>query len=145
MVDHAQHVTVRPGHPVRRESRVPGWWPPAGDGGGNQLVVDTDPPDGGTVGQIVVAGPDEDERRVLAPGIAEYLRAAADLEAGEVGDGVRVDVRADRRPVRHLVGRRRSAVSGPSGAGRRPVAVRVAVRWPAGPAATAVRTGRSGS
>ncbi len=90
MADHAEHVTVRPGDAVRREYWVPGWWPLAEDGGGNQLVVDTDPPAGGTVGQIVVAGPDEDERRVLAPGIAAYLRAlaAADLVTGEVGDGV---------------------------------------------------------
>lgn len=34
------------------------------------------------VGQIVVAGPDEDERRVMAPGLAAYppLLAEADLD-----------------------------------------------------------------
>ncbi|MBW0116738.1 SMI1/KNR4 family protein, partial [Pseudonocardia abyssalis] len=75
MADHAEHVTVRAGDPVRREYWLPGWWPLAEDGGGNVLVVDTDPAEGGTVGQIVVAGPDEDERRRLAPGVTEYLRA----------------------------------------------------------------------
>lgn len=90
MADHAEHVTVRPGDPARREYWLPGWWPLAEDGGGNALVVDTDPADGGTVGQIVVAGPDEDQRRVLAPGVTAYLRllAVADLGTEDVGDGV---------------------------------------------------------
>lgn len=90
MAVHAEHVTVRAGDPVRKEYWVRGWWPLAEDGGGNVLVVDTDPAPGGTVGQIVVAGPDEDERRMLAPGVTEYLRAlaAADLVSEEVGDGV---------------------------------------------------------
>lgn len=85
-----EHVTVRAGDPVRRAYWHAGWWPLAEDGGGNVLVVDTDPAPGGTVGQVVVAGPDEDERRVLAPGLAAYLRAlaAADLESEEVGDDV---------------------------------------------------------
>ncbi|QJY49100.1 SMI1/KNR4 family protein [Pseudonocardia broussonetiae] len=87
---HAEYVTVRPGDPVRRAYWLAGWWPLAEDGGGNVLVVDTDPAPGGTVGQVVVAGPDEDERRVLAPGVAAYLRAlaAADLETEEVDEGV---------------------------------------------------------
>lgn len=90
MADHAEHITVRPGDPVRKEYWLPGWWPLAEDGGGNVLVVDTDPAEGGTTGQIVVAGPDEDQRRVLAPGVTAYLRllAAADLEVEDVGDGV---------------------------------------------------------
>lgn len=91
MAGHAEQVTVRPGDAVRGEYWVAGWWPLAEDGGGNVLVVDTDPPAGGVVGQIVVAGPDEDQRRVLAPGVAAYLRAlaAADLVSEDVGDGVR--------------------------------------------------------
>jgi cell wall assembly regulator SMI1 len=91
MADHAAAVVLRAGDPpVRREYWAPGWWPLALDGGGNALVVDTDPPPGGTVGQIVVTGPDEDERRVLAPGVRAYLvaLAAADLVEEEVDEGV---------------------------------------------------------
>lgn len=40
------------------------WWPLAEDGGGNHLMVDTAPPPGGTPGQIIASGPDEDQRRV---------------------------------------------------------------------------------
>ena len=44
-------------------------------------------------GSVLVAGPDEDERRVLAPGVAAYLEAllAADLDAPDpdaLADGV---------------------------------------------------------
>lgn len=54
------------------------------------MLVDTDPAPRGTVGQVVVAGRDADERRVLTPGPAAYLRApaAAELESEEVGDDV---------------------------------------------------------
>jgi cell wall assembly regulator SMI1 len=74
MADHAGFVTVRGDDPVLGEYWVPGWWPLARDGGGNALAVDLTPAPGGTAGQVVVMGPDEDERRVLAPGIAAYLR-----------------------------------------------------------------------
>ncbi len=45
------------------------------------------------VGQIVVAGPDEDERRVMAPGFAAYLRllGGPDLDSPDpdaAADGV---------------------------------------------------------
>lgn len=83
-------VTVREGDGIRREYWWRGWWPLGADGGGNVLVVDTDPAPGGTVGQIVVAGRDEDERRSPAPGLAAWMRAlaAADLEVDEVDEGV---------------------------------------------------------
>ena len=63
------------------------------DGGGNHLMVDLDPPPGGTVGQVLVAGPDEDERRVLAPGVGAYLAALLDADldppdADQLADGV---------------------------------------------------------
>jgi len=73
-------------------TRAP-WWPLAEDGGGNHLMVDLDPPPGGTVGQVLVAGPDEDERRVLAPGVGAYLAALLDADldppdADQLADGV---------------------------------------------------------
>jgi cell wall assembly regulator SMI1 len=78
-------ITVRGHDPVARVYSHPGWWPLAEDGGGNNLMVDTAPEPGGSVGQIVVAGPDEDERRVLAPDLPSYLRllAATDLDGPE--------------------------------------------------------------
>jgi cell wall assembly regulator SMI1 len=81
------HVTVRAGDPVLAHYWDAGWWPLAVDGGGNALVVDTVPEPGGAVGQIVVAGPDEDERRVVGTGVGDYLRRL--IAAGpEVDDAV---------------------------------------------------------
>jgi hypothetical protein len=75
-------ITVRGDGPVHRAYTRAGWWPLAEDGGGNHLMVDLDPAPGGTVGQVIVASPDEDERRVLAPGVGAYLDAllAAELD-----------------------------------------------------------------
>ena len=55
-------------------------------------MVDLEPPPGGTLGQVLVAGPDEDERRVLAPTLAAYLQALLDAELddpepGAMGEG----------------------------------------------------------
>lgn len=86
-------VTVRAGDPVRARYWDAGWWPLAVDGGGNALVVDTVPEPGGTVGQIVVAGPDEDERRVVGTGVGDYLRRL--IAAGPQVDDAVVDP-ADR-------------------------------------------------
>ncbi|ANY08759.1 SMI1/KNR4 family protein [Pseudonocardia sp. HH130630-07] len=93
MVGH-EHVTVRAGDPVRAHYWDPGWWPLAVDGGGNALVVDTVPEPGGDPGQIVVAGPDEDERRRVGRGLVDYLGrlTASVLPVPEVHDG-------DDRPV----------------------------------------------
>ncbi|GAA1396434.1 hypothetical protein GCM10009613_47650 [Pseudonocardia kongjuensis] len=79
-------ITVRAGDPVRARYWDPGWWPLATDGGGNSIAVDTVPEPGGTVGQLVVAGPDEDERRLVGTGVADYLRrlAASPLPAPPV-------------------------------------------------------------
>jgi cell wall assembly regulator SMI1 len=86
-------ITVRGGDPVHRVYTRAPWWPLAEDGGGNHLMVDLDPPPGGTVGQVLVAGPDEDERRVLAPGIGAYLAALLDADldppdADQLAEGV---------------------------------------------------------
>lgn len=74
MTDFDSAITVRGDDPVRCVYWDLAWWPLAMDGGGNFLAVDTVPEPGGTVGQVIVAGPDEDERRVLATGIGDYLR-----------------------------------------------------------------------
>lgn len=86
-------ITVRHGDAVHAVYTRAAWWPFAEDGGGNALWVDTDPPPGGTVGQVLVAGPDEDERRVLAPDLATYLErlAAAQLDPPDpdaLADGI---------------------------------------------------------
>ena len=49
----------------------------ARDGGGNAYAVDLSPAPGGTYGQVILHEPDEDERRVLAPGIAAFMADAA--------------------------------------------------------------------
>lgn len=72
--DFDEYIEVRDGDPVLARYWDPGWWPLAVDGGGNALVVDTVPTEGGTVGQIVVAGPDEDQRRRVGTGVLDYLR-----------------------------------------------------------------------
>lgn len=82
-------ITVRGDDPVYAEYWRPGWLPFALDGGGNAYAVDLSPPPGGTYGQIIVIGPDEDRRRILAPGIAALLadasarRPALDHSQGE--------------------------------------------------------------
>ncbi|MFC5137340.1 SMI1/KNR4 family protein [Actinomycetospora rhizophila] len=85
-------ITVRGDDPVHRVYTRAPWWPLAEDGGGNHLMVDLEPPPGGTLGQVLVAGPDEDERRVLAPTLAAYLQALLDAELddpepGAMGEG----------------------------------------------------------
>jgi cell wall assembly regulator SMI1 len=86
-------ITVRGDDPVHRSYTRAAWWPLAEDGGGNHLMVDLAPPPGGAVGQVLVAGPDEDERRVLAPSITAYLTAllATELDpptADQLAEGV---------------------------------------------------------
>jgi cell wall assembly regulator SMI1 len=68
---------ARAGDPVHPDYWRPGWFPFATDGGGNAYAVDLSPPPGGTYGQVIVIGRDEDERRVLAPSLTEFLRRTA--------------------------------------------------------------------
>lgn len=67
-------ITVRGTDPVYREYWSPGWLPFSIDGGGNSYAVDLSPAPGGTVGQIIIMGPDEDHRRVLAPSLSAWLQ-----------------------------------------------------------------------
>jgi cell wall assembly regulator SMI1 len=86
-------VAVRGGDPVKPRYTCAGWIPFATDGGGNSLAADLAPEPGGTVGQVIVTGPDEDLRRVLAPSVRGLLeRCAARLRdpgmLPEIADGV---------------------------------------------------------
>jgi cell wall assembly regulator SMI1 len=80
-------ISVRNSDPVYSEYWRPGWLPFSIDGGGNSYAVDLSPPSGGTYGQVIVIGSDEDLRRVLAPSISRFLEFAAtrrlDLQEGE--------------------------------------------------------------
>jgi len=53
------------------------WIPFATDGGGNSLAVDLAPEPGGSAGQVIVIGSDEDARRVIAPSVVALLRLCA--------------------------------------------------------------------
>jgi cell wall assembly regulator SMI1 len=75
--DFDAHVEVRPGDPVRKHYANLRWLPFARDGGGNSYAVDMDPAEGGRMGQVIVIGPDEDLRRVLAPSLKEFLVASS--------------------------------------------------------------------
>lgn len=85
-------VDVRGTDPVMPVYTSPDWVGFATDGGGNQLAVDLAPLPGGTVGQVIVIGSDEDLRRVVAPGIVPLLelcaQRAAAVDASQVTDGV---------------------------------------------------------
>lgn len=70
-------ITTRDGDPVFAEYWRPGWFPFAVDGGGNSYAADLSPAPGGAYGQIILIGPDEDERRVLAPSLTAFLHETA--------------------------------------------------------------------
>jgi cell wall assembly regulator SMI1 len=53
------------------------WIPFATDGGGNSLAADLAPAPGGTAGQVIVIGSEEDLRWVLAPSVLDLLRLCA--------------------------------------------------------------------
>jgi cell wall assembly regulator SMI1 len=75
--DFDDNVQLRAGDPVRKQYANLRWLPFARDGGGNSYAVDMDPADGGRAGQIIVIGPDEDLRRVLAPSLKDLIASAA--------------------------------------------------------------------
>lgn len=72
-------TTVRAGDPVHKDYWRPGWFPIALDWGGNAYAVDLSPAPGGTYGQVILIGSDEDERRVLAPSLSAFFMKAAQL------------------------------------------------------------------
>jgi cell wall assembly regulator SMI1 len=92
----AEPVTVPEPDKVKREYWIPGWLPFTLDGGGNSLAFDLDPEPGGTVGQVIIIGSDEDDRHVLGSGIGDFLQRLIDAwRAGQYeietdeGDDVR--------------------------------------------------------
>jgi cell wall assembly regulator SMI1 len=70
-------IEVRGDDPVKPLYSCADWIPFATDGGGNSLAADLAPEPGGSVGQVIVIGPDEDLRRVLAPSVRALLRLCA--------------------------------------------------------------------
>lgn len=75
-LDSNEWITTREGHPVARVYWQEGWLPIAEDGGGNAYAVDLKPLRGGTYGQLIIMGPDEDERRVIAASFSEFFTEA---------------------------------------------------------------------
>lgn len=75
-------ITVRDGDAVFAEYWRPGWFPFSVDGGGHSYAVDLSPAPGGAYGQIILIGPDEDQRRVLAPRLTAFLQEAAARRPG---------------------------------------------------------------
>ena len=70
-------IEVRGDDPVKPIYTRADWIPFATDGGGNHLAVDLAPEPGGNAGQVIVIGPDEDMRRVVAPSVLALLRLCA--------------------------------------------------------------------
>ena len=71
-------ITVRDGDFVHPHYLDTGWIPLAMDGGGNFYGVDMNPPEGGTKGQVILFGPDEDQRRVLGNSISDLFNKLAE-------------------------------------------------------------------
>lgn len=70
---------ARAGDPVYPDYWRPGWFPVAVDWGGNAYAIDMSPAPGGTYGQVILIGRDEDERRVLAPSLSAFFAKATEL------------------------------------------------------------------
>jgi cell wall assembly regulator SMI1 len=70
-------IEIRGDDPVKPLYTCADWIPFATDGGGNSLAADLAPAPGGHVGQVIVIGPDEDRRRVLAASVRALLRLGA--------------------------------------------------------------------
>lgn len=89
-------IDVRGTDPVLGVYTHADWVAFAVDGGGNALAVDLAPAARGTAGQVIVIGPDEDLRRVVATGVVALLQRCrelllADPQRGEVHEnGVRL-------------------------------------------------------
>lgn len=73
-------VTVRRGHAVYKQYFRKGWFPISNNSTGNSYAIDFDPPEGGSYGQVIMIGPDED-RRVIASSITELLNLASSCES----------------------------------------------------------------
>ena len=65
-------VSIPKGHIKKNYANV-SYFPFSRDRGGNYIVVDLDPDEKGTKGQIVNVGSDEDTRYVIAPSLDDFL------------------------------------------------------------------------
>ncbi|MBB5868488.1 cell wall assembly regulator SMI1/SpoVK/Ycf46/Vps4 family AAA+-type ATPase [Allocatelliglobosispora scoriae] len=73
-----------------------GWVPFTRDGGGNGYAVDLVPEPGGTVGQVINIGPDEQFRAVVAVSVADFFARVAELiGSGRVSISDSGDVEVD--------------------------------------------------
>jgi cell wall assembly regulator SMI1 len=90
IADFDDNIQIRDTDPVKKKYAHSKWIPIAMDGGGNSYALDLDPEPSGKIGQIIVIGPDEDLRRVIAPGIKElFLINAAQAIGQDEGDDQR--------------------------------------------------------
>ena len=77
-----------PEGPVKPVWWSPKWIPVAENGGGDYLMIDLDPAEGGKVGQVVEYWHNDDLRTVMAPSFAAFMaKMADDLEAGKYSAG----------------------------------------------------------
>ncbi|MGG7568092.1 SMI1/KNR4 family protein [Rhodovulum sp. DZ06] len=66
------------------------WLPLVHDGGGNYIGVDLDPGPNGTVGQVIVFGPGEDDHFVIAPdwdGALDHFLGRIESDSGPIREG----------------------------------------------------------
>lgn len=92
--DHAAGARpdCRPAGPVAPIMWSRGWLPFVGEGSGNHLCLDLDPPAGGTAGQVFDFGHEEGPTRVFFPSFRAYMeRFALDLKSG----ALRFDIEAN--------------------------------------------------
>jgi cell wall assembly regulator SMI1/predicted DNA-binding WGR domain protein len=72
-----------PKGPIRNDDYNLNWIPLTHDGGGDHMLIDLDPAEGGKVGQLINFSHEGGPEEVAAPNLAEYLSALADaLESG---------------------------------------------------------------
>ena len=74
MQSFAEAVVVDPNSRVRKQYWNTAWIPFARDGSGNGFALDFAPTALGRSGQVIIYGPDEDYRYVVADGLGELLR-----------------------------------------------------------------------
>lgn len=80
-----EDIVSHPPGAIRPLYATPDWLPILNDGGGNVITLDLHPGPAGTRGQVITAGPDEDDRYVLAPDLEAFLREyLRRVEAGRV-------------------------------------------------------------
>lgn len=82
--DNGQDQGSNPELGIRNVWWSPQWIPLTYDGCGNHYCLDLNPSKGGTNGQIITMWHDDDERKIVAPGLRAWLQQYADgLESGQ--------------------------------------------------------------